>query len=75
MLGELHCLNCARHLADILLDAAGRARLGHPAGQKTRPILAVAGRAGLRCGRCGGRALLERPPAMDTRSGLSGRAA
>lgn len=67
MLGELHCLNCARHLADLVIGADGRPCLVPPAGQETRPILVRAAGAGARCARCGGRALLERPIGADVR--------
>jgi hypothetical protein len=66
MFGELRCLNCGRHLADIVVAASGRTRIEHPAGQETRPILLAADREGLRCGRCGGRAMMERPIGIDT---------
>jgi hypothetical protein len=58
---ELHCLNCARHLADLLHGSDDRAVLDHPAGQDTRPILVVSTEGGLRCARCGGRVLAEPP--------------
>jgi hypothetical protein len=67
MLGELTCLNCARHLADLVTDHTGRPRLDHPAGQQGRPILVTLTRTGPRCNHCGGRALLERPLTADIR--------
>jgi DNA-directed RNA polymerase subunit RPC12/RpoP len=59
MFGELRCLNCSRHLADVVDGGSGRPRLSHPGGRTTAPILVERTPRGLRCGRCGGRALLE----------------
>jgi hypothetical protein len=62
MLGELRCLNCARHLADVVDGGGGRFRLSPPAGQATSPILVVQTPSGLRCARCWGRPMLEPLP-------------
>ena len=59
MVGELRCLNCSRYLADVVDGGAGRRRLIPPAGRETAPILVEVTPRGLRCKRCGGRALLE----------------
>lgn len=59
MVGELRCLNCSRHLADVVDGGGGRMALGPPAGQSAAPILVKRGPRGLHCGRCGGRALVE----------------
>jgi hypothetical protein len=59
MVGELRCLNCARYLADVIGDGRGRARLAPPAGQGAATILVERTARGLRCARCGGRALFE----------------
>jgi hypothetical protein len=62
-IGELHCLCCARHLADVLRDTNGQVQLDHPSGQATKPVLAVQRQSRLYCARCGGNALFE--PALD----------
>ncbi len=67
MFAEIHCLICARHLADLTVGPDGHPLLGPPAGRETRPILVVAGQNGARCGRCGGRAKAERPLSGDVR--------
>ena len=59
MVGELRCLNCSRHLADVVDGGTGRRELRPPAGQGAAPILVKRTPRGLHCGRCGGRALLE----------------
>ncbi len=61
MVAELHCLNCARHLADVLLHRDGTVSIEPPGGQPDRPVLVASHPRGPRCVRCGGRALLERP--------------
>lgn len=65
VIAELHCLNCARHLADLLLGPGRRARLDYPGGHDTRPILVIVTLSGPRCARCGGRVLVERPLHTD----------
>jgi DNA-directed RNA polymerase subunit RPC12/RpoP len=75
VVAELHCLNCARHLADLLLAPGKRARLDHPAGQDARSILVSVTRTGLRCARCGGRVLVERPLPADAVTRRTVRAA
>lgn len=67
MIGELHCLNCARHLADLIRTAEGRIRLDHPSGQASRPVLAMWS-GGLRCAACGGRAVLDQPLGIERRA-------
>ncbi len=67
MLGELRCLNCARHLADVVDGGAGHARLNPPAGQAALPILVVKTLSGLRCTHCGGRPMLEPLPPGEAR--------
>lgn len=59
MIGELRCLNCSRHLADVVDGDRGLPRVTPPSGHPTAPILVVRTTRGLRCARCGGRALLE----------------
>ena len=75
MVAELRCLNCARHLADLLRGPDNRARLDHPAGQAACPILVAVTRGGLRCARCRGRVLVERPLHTDALMRRSGDAA
>jgi hypothetical protein len=59
MIGELRCLNCSRHLADVVDVVDGRPRLEPPAGRSTTPVLVRQTAGGLRCARCGGRPMLE----------------
>ena len=59
MYGEVRCLMCARHLADVVDGGRGRPRLSPPAGQSAAPILVEPTLRGLRCRRCGGRAMVE----------------
>ena len=60
MVGELRCLNCARHLADVVDGEHGQPRLSAPAGLAEAPILVTHTARGMRCSRCGGRPMLER---------------
>lgn len=62
MVGELHCLNCGRYLADVIGAEAGQWRLRAPAGLATRPILVVQTPHGPRCGRCRGLPVVEPLP-------------
>lgn len=66
MVGELHCLNCGRHLADVVGER-GEVRVEPPSGQAGRPILVMVKGNAPHCSRCGGRALLERPITVDRR--------
>lgn len=75
MLAELNCLNCGRHLADLIRGDDGRPRLDHPAGQAHRPIMVNVVRGGAQCSRCGGRALAERPISIDIRPAMAKPAA
>lgn len=61
MFAELHCLNCGRHLADLVRTTGGGLALRHPGGEESRPILVDLRPTGPRCARCGGKAMLERP--------------
>jgi hypothetical protein len=72
---ELHCINCARHVADLVRGPDNRVVLDHPAGQDTRPILVAVSRGSLRCARCRGRVLAEPPLPAETAIRRSGRAA
>lgn len=67
MVGEFHCLNCARHLADLIRAEDGRMRLDHPSGQASRPML-VTWLRGPRCAACGGRAVLDQPLGVERRA-------
>lgn len=59
MIGELRCLNCSRHLADVVHGTSGRVKLVAPGGDANGMILVAKSSRGLRCTRCGGRPLLE----------------
>ena len=74
MVGELRCLNCSRHLADVVDGGRGRLRLSPPAGHATAPILVEQTAYGLRCRRCGGRALVERVVAGEVQPAARGAA-
>lgn len=65
MLGELRCLNCGRHLADVLGGGAGPLRLTPPNGRAARLGLVASTARGLRCARCGGRPMLEPVPGNE----------
>ena len=56
---ELRCLNCSRHLADVVRADDGRARLRPPFGRGEAPILVVGTGRRLLCKRCGGRVMAE----------------
>jgi DNA-directed RNA polymerase subunit RPC12/RpoP len=65
---ELRCLNCSRHLADVVRGDDGRSRLRPPFGRGKAPILVVGTGRGLQCKRCGGRVMAE---AVRDRSAVS----
>lgn len=59
LLGEVHCLNCGRTLAEALQNPqSGKIRL-RPAANQVSVEVEVVDRHTLRCHRCHGRALLE----------------
>lgn len=57
-IGDVHCLNCGRALAQLIHDPDGQYRLVPTVNQSTVQVI-VAGRRLLRCRRCGGRAFVE----------------
>lgn len=65
MFAELHCLNCGRHLGDLVRSRDGGLSIRHPGGQESRPVLLDLRPTGPRCSRCGGKAMLERPLSGD----------
>ena len=57
--GEVHCLNCGRSLAEVVRDGStGKLRM-QPSLNQTHVQVLVAGRHLLRCARCRGRAFVE----------------
>jgi hypothetical protein len=69
--GEIRCMLCGRHLADIQAHEDGRLQLMRPnAGAKSRASVRVDG-GRLHCTHCGGRAFVEWDllPSSRTRRG------
>jgi DNA-directed RNA polymerase subunit RPC12/RpoP len=57
-IGDVHCLNCGRALAQVVRNQTGGYQLLPTIHQSTVQVI-VAGRHLLRCRRCGGRAFVE----------------
>jgi hypothetical protein len=58
-IGDVHCLNCGRALAEVVRDLDdGKLHL-RPTSNQSNVQVMVAGRRLLRCLRCGGRAFVE----------------
>jgi DNA-directed RNA polymerase subunit RPC12/RpoP len=57
-IGDVHCLNCGRTLAELVHNPDDGYRLQPTVNQSTVQVV-VAGRRLLRCRRCGGRAFVE----------------
>jgi hypothetical protein len=74
MVAEVRCVNCSRHLADVVVGERGLPRLGPPSGQATTPILVVRSGRSLRCVRCGGRAMVEQLLGVEAAAAQSARA-
>lgn len=57
--GEVHCLNCGRSLAEVVRDGSSGKLQMQPAINQSRVQVLVAGRHLLRCAHCHGRAFVE----------------
>jgi hypothetical protein len=59
LVGEVHCLNCGRMLAQVARETAQGTLELLPTPNESTVQVVVAGRRMLRCSRCSGRALVE----------------
>jgi hypothetical protein len=59
VVGEVHCLNCGRMLAEVARETVNGALQLVAAPNESPVQVIVAGRRMLRCSRCSGRALVE----------------
>ena len=58
-IGDVHCLNCGRALAQVVRNPANDSYQLLPTVNQSTVQVIVAGRRLLRCRRCGGRAFVE----------------
>jgi hypothetical protein len=59
VVGEVHCLNCGRMLAQVAREVESGGLQLLPTSNESAVQVVIAGRRMLRCSRCGGRALVE----------------
>lgn len=59
VVGEVHCLNCGRMLAQVAREMQDGGLQLLPASDESAVQVVIAGRRMLRCSRCSGRALVE----------------
>jgi len=59
LIGEIHCMNCGRTLADVVRDAAKDTLALKPARYQSVVQAVVVGGNTLRCKHCKGRAFIE----------------
>jgi DNA-directed RNA polymerase subunit RPC12/RpoP len=59
LIGEVHCLNCGRTLAEVVHDGSDGRHLLRPAAHQEVIEVKLIGPRALQCRRCGGRAMVE----------------